>query len=232
MKYVFPIFLILIVISCDKQDDEFVYSYKITKVNRTPSNYIQDSIIYYYDNQDRLLKLAECRSGYSNLDSYPHYNGDRIELNGKQYVLDSNHRVDSLIHDIDAFDCYSYENNYLVHESSTTNNSVVAEHFYTYSEGALLKDSGIYNEQYITVYHHTCTDTLAPHYMIHPTGLKEYPPMSKYLIRESTAPEAGIKDIRSYVIGENELTVFVKTIDTFHNDTVDLPSTKYYYQVR
>lgn len=232
MKFVCSIFLILFIISCEKHDDEFAYSYKITTVTRTPSNYFQDSIIYYYDNQDRLLKLAECRPGYSNLDSYPRYNGDKIKLNGKQYILNSNHRVDSLIHDIDAFDCYSYENDYLVHESSTTNNSVVSEHFYTYSEGALVKDSGIYNEQYIRVYHHTCTDTLTPHFMIHPTGLKEYPPMSKYLIRESIASADGIKDTRSYVIGENELTVFRKTIDTFHNDTVDLSSTKYYYEGR
>lgn len=223
--------MIFAVISCEKDDNDFIYSYKITKVNRTPSNFLLDSTIFYYDNTDRLLKISESRSQNSFLVGYPHYKDDRIVLSSKQYILNSHQRIDSLIDDTDNVVCYEYENDYIIHEYLTRKNSIVEEHFRSYSEGKLLKDSGIYNNN-ITVYNYTCTDTLTPDFMIHGTGFKEYPLTSEYLIRESTAPEAGIKDIHSYVISENELTVYVKTIDTFHNDTVDLPTTKYSYEER
>jgi len=232
MKYILFILLIFVVISCEKDDDDFIYSYKIIRVNRTPSNFLMDSIIFYYDNTDKLLKISDCDSENSCLEGYPLYKDDRIVLNGKQYILNSHQRIDSLIHDIDNVVCYKYENDYIIHEFLTRNNSVIEEHFYFYNDGIILKDSTIHDKQYITVYNHLCTDTLTPDFMIHFTGFKEYPLKSKYLIRESTAPEAGIKDIRSYAISENELTVYVKTIDMFHNDTVDLPTTKYSYEER
>ncbi len=220
------------VISCEKNDDEFVYSYKITKVNRTPSDYLSDSTIFFYDNQDKLLKIVYCASEYSSIESYPLYQGDRIELNGKQYVLNSHNRIDSLRYDFENATCYTYENDYIIHEYLTRNNSVVEEHFRSYNDGKILKDSGIYNANNISVYNYTCTDTLTPDFMVYYAGFKEYPLQSKYLIRESIAPEAGIKDICSYEILGNELTVHRKTIDTFHNDTVDMLSTKFSYEER
>ena len=232
MKYITSLLLIFLLISCEKDDADFIYSYKITRVNRTPSNFLMDSTIFYYDHRDKLLKISDCKSGNSCLEAYPIYKEDRIVLNDKQYILNSHQRIDSLIHDIDNVVCYEYENDYITHEFLSRNNSVIEEHFYFYSNGIILKDSTIHNKQYITVYNHLCTDTLTPDFMIHYSGFKEYPLKSNYLIRESTAPEAGIKDIRSYAISENELTVYVKTIDLFHNDTVDWPSTKYAYEER
>lgn len=220
------------VISCEKGDDEFVYSYKIAKVNRTPSNFIMDSIIYYYDSKDRLLKIADYDSEYSYRAMFPHYEDGRIRLGDKKYVLNSNNRIDSLIDDIDNITCYTYENDYIIHEYLSRNNSVVSEHFRSYADGKILKDSGIYNVNNITVYNYTCTDTLTPDFMVIYGGFKEYPLQSKYLIRESLAPEAGIKVIYSYEISENELTSYWKTIDTYHNDTVDMPSTKFTYEER
>lgn len=232
MKYILSIVIIFVLISCEKEDEEFIYSYKITKVNRTPSNFVLDSIIFYYDNQDKLLKIANYDSESSYQAMYPLYEGDAIKLGSKQYLLNDQNRIDSLIYDIDNTVCYTYENDYIVHEFLTRNNTVVEEHFRSYSEGEILKDSAIYNAKNITVYHHMCTDTPAPDFMVHYTGFKEYPQYSKYLIGESIAPEAGIKDICSYEIFENELTVHRKTIDMFHNDTVDMPSTKYAYDGR
>lgn len=232
MKYILSICLIFIVFSCENDDDVFNYSYKITKVNRTPSNFLMDSSIFYYDSQDKLLKTVDCSSENSCAESYPIYEGDRIGLHGKQYVLNNHQRIESLINDIDNVVYYEYENDYITHEFLTRNNSVIEEHFYFYSDGIILKDSTIHKKQYITVYHHLCTDTLTPDFMIHYTGFKEYPQKSEYLIRESTAPEAGIKDIRSYAISENELTVSIVTIDMFHQDTIGLVTTKYSYEER
>ncbi len=231
MKYILSILLILVVISCEKDDDEFIDSYRIIRVRNFPLMN-RDSVIFYYDKTDKLLKISKCDSENSCLEGYPRYKDDRIVLNGKQYILNSHQRIDSLVHDFNNVVSYIYENDYLVHEFLTRNNSIVEEHFYFYNDDILLRDSTIHDRQYITVYNHTCTDTLTPDYIVHSTGFKEYPLQSKYLIKESIAPVAGIKDIRSYEIFENELTVYVKTIDMFHNDTVDMGSTKYSYEER
>jgi len=71
-----------VILSCERNEDDFIYAYKLTRVSHY-SGLNGDSIVYFYNSSDNLLKIADYDSEDSYGAGFPVYKEDRIYLHDK-----------------------------------------------------------------------------------------------------------------------------------------------------
>ncbi len=229
MRIILIFILFIIFLSCEKNDDDFLYTYKIARVFLKSDDFIFDSTVFYYNESDELIKIEKDNTPIDDglSVSYPKYNNQIISYNSSQYFVGVNGLVDSITSK-ESTRIYKYNGDKLISEKLIENNNITYEHFLYYKDGLLIKDSTVYNNQFITVYEHKSTNVLTPHYIVDASGFRIFSMQSDYLKKESVSSDNN-KTIHTYEIQDNHLYDYIKTIDTFYRDTVDLGVYKYYY---
>lgn len=197
---------------------------------------LQDSTTFYYDNEHTLLFLMDCRYP-SSCKEYPvTYENKTIEYWNGTYLKDENDRITNWKNPPSNID-YIYDNELITLEKTSYNDFVTDEYYFLYENDVLVKDSMVHRNQndvneYITVYEYTYTDTLVPEFAVHYSGLLEFPSKHQFLIREQESIEHGILYKFSYEISENELIEIRQFHDTFHDQDLEVWTTRYLYEKR
>ena len=225
MKNLILLVFLILVFACNKQHEELEFTYDF-KISRTfYSNEIrQDSIVYFYNNNNQLLRV-EKSPFRGKMDEYNvHYHSNLIDSwNGKYFINENNQIIKCLKQDSQID--FLYKNELLICEKRTFNNIITDEYFYIYDGVNLLKDSTVHHnsndgKDYITVYNSVFTDTIVPAFVPHYSGLYEIPKKSQYLVKEKKSHEHGISYKYSYELHENEMIQHIKFFDT-HKKLLD-----------
>ena len=233
MKQIICILLFLLLLACER-GDEFEYSFIIAKCSYADGSFM-DSTTYYYDSENRLLRIDECLTTSDCKEYRVVYEPKVIKIiNGRfgSFYINDEDKVNKWVSNNMQVD-YQYENELITFESQYIFGRKEAEHFYKYNGLNVTQDSGIiYNQDgqiHTTVYNYSYTDTIAPHFLIGFPGLFEYPLKHQYLIREVESIENGILYKYTYEISENELIEYSEMYDTFHGIREAIWTTRYYY---
>ena len=189
IKYLFPILISIVVLGCKKGDSEpeTEYDYKIARgmyVNGTWT----DSLTYYYNSDNRLVKVDKFVSPYQYTDYNVTYYPEYIDNWNGDYFFDAEHKI-TVINNSGYIIEFEYESNNRIAERHSIDGFVFQEVFYSYLDDNLLRDSTIVQNEndtaaHITVNSYLYTDTLRPGIMVDYSGLHEILPSSKKLIKE------------------------------------------------
>lgn len=233
-KLLIPI-IILTVFACEKKNNNpvFDYAYKITRSFYINDNF-EDSLVYYYNTDNKLLRVDKCYAPFSCSEHYVTYSEDEIGSWNGTYHFNNEGRIDYYINVADVTDFY-YEDNLLVSQQRRVNNFIAEENFFTYENSDMIKDLTVFHheddpENYITEYNYTYTDTLKPDFMVDYSGLFEFPSKSKYLTKTAEAPEHGILYLYAYKISQNKIVEYSQFIDTFNDELGEIVTTTYTYE--
>lgn len=222
----------ILLCTCYHNDDEFTYTYKITRITYSGGINV-DSTVFYYDQNDRLVRKDDCYiPGSSCVTGYPIYEADSIVLHGNVYKLDDQGNIESFrSNNSEYYTAYTYVNDRIVYEQTSLNGNIIDETFYQYIDGRLLKDSTIVDQQWVTVHTYISTDTLAPHFFLDESDYKEFPLRSAFLIKESIDKGENSKNVYKYDISENQIIIYHKSIDIPFADTIDRNTIKFVYEM-
>ena len=219
-------------ISCTKEneDPEFEYDHSVAR-SYYLDDVLHDSIIFYYDTDNKLLKSDKYYYGISLSEFFVTYSDNTIITRDGLYYLDGEQKVFKRTNLANTTE-YSYSEGLLTKEISSFNTRVTEERFYFYEDLNLVTDSMVHyhnndENSYITVYHSIYTDTLVPAFIPDWTGLYEIPGKSMYLPRQKESFEHSIKYIFRYEILENELTEYAEFWDTNYDTLNEVWKTKY-----
>lgn len=185
----FTVLLLAVLSGCKKETPppEFTYNYTINRNLYMDGNILVDSLVYYYNTDDVLLKVARCSSGQYCSDYVVGYHPDYIDNWNGDYYFDDESRV-VLINNSGYITEFEYDENKRTYEKHSVNNIVIREVFYVYDKDNLSKDSLVIYETdghvTSTVSHYAYADTLRPSYMVDYSGLHEIPPFSSLLVKE------------------------------------------------
>jgi hypothetical protein len=228
IKKLLPV-IIMAFIACEKESNEFQFDYKISR-NYTIDGIFGDSLIYYYNADNQLLRVDRFYSSDDVSEYYVEYKVNYIKNWNGNYMLSSNGLITSVNNSGNLTEL-EYESDNIVYKKQSINNFVSQENFYKYQNGNLIKDSiVIYHEDSepaITVYKYEYTDSLLKDFMIDYSGLYEIPLTSKNLLKQAESLEHGILYKYSYEISENELIQYADFYDTFHNTKNETTKTIY-----
>ena len=185
-----PLLFVAVFFSCKKEQappPEFKYNYSINKNMYMDSEILVDSLTYFYNSDDVLLKVGRCSSGALCTEYVVSYYPDHIDNWNGDYYFDEEYRV-TVINNSGQITEFEYEEDKRVYEKLIIENIIIQEAFYEYQNDNLFKDSVVMYENdghaYSTVSQYLYTDTLRPFYMVDYSGLHEIPPYSNYLVKE------------------------------------------------
>ncbi|MFZ5942251.1 MAG: hypothetical protein ACOYXB_16920 [Bacteroidota bacterium] len=214
---------------CEKETVEFTYDHKITRSYRI-NEYFGDSLIYYYDSGNKLLKVDRYYTSDYLAEYYITYGENWINNWNGFFRLDSAARI-YLIENYGSLLRFTYDSGKIVYSRQTISGYTVQENFFEYLDDNIIKDSTlIYQDNYqpaVTVYHYTYTDTLKPDYMVDYSGLFEMPESSKNLIREASSPENNILYRYYYDIMDNQIIQYSEFWDLTVNEKKETIRTLY-----
>ena len=100
MKKVFLFFIVIIAISC-KKDNENANNGELEKIQFDyivirESSLLRDSSIFYYNNENKLLAIDRYSSGELTRKNVE-YESDRITIGDDVYYISNNYQIDSVI---------------------------------------------------------------------------------------------------------------------------------------
>ena len=228
IKKILP-FVFLALIACEKESGKFQFDYKITR-SYTINDMFGDSLIYYYNADNQLLRVDRFYSPDNVSEYYVKYKDNYIENWDGNYMFNSDGLITSINKSGNVTEI-EYESENIVYKKESVNNFISQENFYEYQNGNLTKDSAVIyqenTEPAITVYTYEYTDFLLKDFMPDYSGLYEMPMVSRNLLKQAESVEHGILYKYSYEISENELIQYVDFYDTFHNTRNETTKTVY-----
>jgi hypothetical protein len=240
--------IVLVVFSCSKErDDDFSFEYRIIRTQychdpRSNTSLSRDSFIYYYDNQDRLLKTEVCWSKDIIENKYVEYAGDKIKTSYGEFILNKENRIIRFNYNLNKVQTFEYKNNHLDHMTDGQSEEV----FYFYNNDDLISDSTIFYassiESYIHVNNYSSHDSLASDIMVNYYGLHEYPKLNTKLIKEIRTSvydrfngniiRKNVNQLRytyNYSLSDTLIIEDINTIDVLHNEVFEV--TKNIYKI-
>ena len=232
MRNIIAILIIVSFCSCTRDPDEpeFKYEFQISR-SLFINGSLQDSLMYFYNSDNRLLRVDVSHSKHTSTTYYVTYGSDFVSNWDGNYYFDTNGKLVKNTNPPSMKE-FTYNNDYLTYQKNSFNEFMTQESYFYYTNNNVIKDSTIiYNQNYpsiaISVYNSTFTDTLNPQFIVDYSGLLEVPMKSINLIRESVAKDFGMLYKYRYDLSENELVQFSEFYDSYRNKLEYIITTRY-----
>jgi hypothetical protein len=230
MRKILILLILLTLSACEKRSTDFEYSFKISRSSYIDNNW-EDSLIYYYSNDRKLLRVDKFY-GPSVFTKYNvTYSSDNIASWDGIYYFDNNQRIIKSTNLPNLTD-YTYDGDLITYQKHSFYDFVTEERYFIYENSSLVKDSTVIHHQNdpninVTVYNRTYTDTLNSEFLVDYSGLFEFPLKSKYLVKTAESVEHGFLYKYSYELSDNEVIQYSEFLDLFHNERVAIYTTRY-----
>lgn len=232
MNKYYLIFLLpfLLLFSCSEEGPEFEYDFRIARTIYRNNSW-SDSSVFYYDKSMRLLREDRCYGVNACARHTIYYNDNSISNSSVVYQLDEEQRIVSRENGEDRT-TFFYDDERISHAQRDFHDEHEKRYFF-YEQDQLVSDSTVVllpgqSSERVTVYQHEYSDLVRPEYMIHGSGLFEFPQQSVNLLSSSTAHALGLRTEFEYEFTENSLIQHARSIDLF-NDQEFFNTTRIYY---
>ncbi|MCJ7447168.1 MAG: hypothetical protein MUO72_05730 [Bacteroidales bacterium] len=230
MKKILILGLLLTIFACEKKSPDFEYSFRISRSSYL-NNTWEDSLIYYYSNESKLLRVDKYYGPSIFTEYYVTYGSDNITSWNGIYYFDINHRIIKSTNLPNRID-YTYNGDLITYQKQSFYDFVTEENYFNYENSNLVKDSTVIHHQNdpninVTVYNRTYTDTLSPEFLVDYSGLLEFPLKSKFFIRTAESVEHGFLYKYTYELYDNEVIQYSEFFDQFHNESVLIWTTRF-----
>ena len=226
-KFILPI-LLLMAIACekDKTGSESEYAYKY--ILRTyVFDALYDSLTFYYNHEDRLVRRDKCNSRGECTESYVTYYNDSISRWEGTFHFNENNEIYLRTYSGHADSFYEYTGGQITYENLVENDVIVDETFYFYEGENIVRDSAVSYQSdgdvdsYVTEFFYT--DTLCPDMYSAYSLFFNYPLEQKYLLRK--AMSYLIRYRFTYEISDNELVIYCESHDLFNDAPINTVKT-------